>query len=74
MNVPRTYPHRLNRDGSYDSICPTCFMTASHAPIEAELSEQDKAHVCGCSMLTKYGYYSVAQPMQPCLAPSVVSI
>jgi len=74
MNVPRIYPHRLNRDGSYDSICLTCLMTASHAATEAELSEQDTAHVCWTSLLLQPGYSHLAQPMQPSFVPSVVSI
>lgn len=63
MNVPGIYPHRQNRDGSYDSICLTCFMTASHVTIEAELNEQDRAHVCWTSLLTQPGYSNLTQPI-----------
>jgi hypothetical protein len=63
MKVPRIYRHRLNIDGSYDSICLTCYMTASHATTEAELNVQDKAHVCWTSLLLEPGYSNLAQPM-----------
>jgi hypothetical protein len=69
MNVPGIYPHRRNRDGSYDSICLTCFMTASHATKEAELDKQDEMHVCWTSLLLQSGYSHLAQPMQPSSAP-----
>jgi hypothetical protein len=28
------YPHRRNKDGSYDSICPTCFVTVAFGKSE----------------------------------------
>jgi hypothetical protein len=71
MNIPRSYPRRRNADGSYDSICPTCFMTASHAATEAELTQQDKAHLCWTSLLLQSEYSNLAQPMQQ-LAPLTV--
>ena len=50
MNAPPLYPRRKNLDGSYDSICLTCFLTASHAATEAELDMQDRQHICGTSV------------------------
>jgi hypothetical protein len=61
MIVPRIYPHRRNADGSYDSICLTCFLTASHAATEAELATQDSTHVCGSSLLSQRGTMSRAE-------------
>jgi hypothetical protein len=55
MIVPRIYPHRRNADGSYDSICLTCFQTASHAASEAALATQDSTHVCSLSLLSQRG-------------------
>jgi hypothetical protein len=55
MDVPRIFPHRRNADGSYDSICPTCFLTASHAASEAELAAQDGEHVCRMTLLSQRG-------------------
>jgi hypothetical protein len=40
------YPHRLNRDGTFDSICPRCFLTVAHTQTEAELFAYDRVHVC----------------------------
>jgi hypothetical protein len=40
------YPHRVNRDGTYDSICLTCFATIASARREEDLKGLDKAHVC----------------------------
>jgi hypothetical protein len=53
-NTPN-YSHRLNRDGSFDSICTTCFATVARAKIEAELTELDATHVCNTSFLAGRG-------------------
>ena len=57
MKVSRIYPHRQNKDGSYDSICLTCFLTISHANTETELKEQEKAHLCAASLVSKRAEY-----------------
>jgi hypothetical protein len=49
------YPHRLNRDGSFDSICLTCFATVVYAKTEAELVDSDKDHVCDSGFLAERG-------------------
>jgi hypothetical protein len=45
------FPHRLNRDGSYDSLCLKCFMTIANKKTSAELDEHDRNHVCDESSL-----------------------
>jgi hypothetical protein len=40
------YPHRHNRDGTFDSICLKCFLTVAHTETEAELLAYDRVHVC----------------------------
>ena len=40
------YPHRRNYDGSFDSICKSCFATVANAWDEAALAEQEKNHFC----------------------------
>ena len=40
------FPHRLNPDGSFDSICPTCFLTVSAKRNETELAMDESNHVC----------------------------
>ena len=39
------FPHRRNRDGSYDSICLACFASVGSGTQE-ELEQLDKKHVC----------------------------
>lgn len=40
------FPHRLNADGSYNSICTLCHMTVARTKIEAELSQYEQNHKC----------------------------
>jgi hypothetical protein len=40
------FPHRLNSDGSIDSICPKCFKTVGTADLEAKLHLLESTHVC----------------------------
>ena len=47
MRVERKlFPHRQNRDGSYDSICPRCYRTISNRMTEAELARDEFRHIC----------------------------
>ena len=64
MKISRSDTERRNTDGSYDSICLTCFLTSSHAATGKELAQQDKAHVCWRSLLPQHGYANLAQPMR----------
>jgi hypothetical protein len=41
-----TFPHRLNRDGTYDYICTQCFMTVATADDESRLAVAEEAHIC----------------------------
>ena len=50
--------HRRNKDGSYDSICPSCSETIARSKPQAELAECDKAHVCHSSFLAERGHLS----------------
>ena len=40
------FPHRHNRDGSFDSICPMCYSTISNNENETELARDESNHVC----------------------------
>jgi len=40
------FPHRRNPDGTFDSICPWCFLTVSAKRNETELSMDESNHVC----------------------------
>ncbi len=41
-----TFPHRRNRDGTFDSICSQCFSTVATEGTEAELKKAEEDHVC----------------------------
>jgi hypothetical protein len=41
-----SFPHRLNQNGTFDSICPKCFVTVANAIHEADLARFERCHVC----------------------------
>lgn len=43
---PNEFPHRANKDGTMDSICPRCFATIGRATWEAELEKMEASHAC----------------------------
>jgi hypothetical protein len=49
------FPHRRNKDGSFDSICLKCFATVASHIAQEELQELDKNHVCTNSLLSRRG-------------------
>jgi hypothetical protein len=49
------FPHRRNKDGSFDSICLKCFATVASHMTQEELKELDKTHVCTDSLLSQRG-------------------
>ena len=51
VNIPTNFPHRRDRDGLYDSICPRCFATVARSKPEAELEELERSHICHSSFL-----------------------
>jgi hypothetical protein len=46
MNSDADYAHRLNDDGSFDSICLHCFHTVTTSPTEPELVFGEAQHSC----------------------------
>ena len=48
------FPHRINGDGTFDSICPRCFVTVGTSNNEAELEQMEAAHICESSRLRYY--------------------
>jgi hypothetical protein len=38
------FPHRRNRDGSYESICTLCFANVASSETEEELGEAEAKH------------------------------
>jgi hypothetical protein len=53
------YPHRQNRDRTWDSICTRCFRTVATCRTEGELANFEKAHVCNPSPLFGPKYYFI---------------
>jgi len=46
VQIGPIFPHRLNPDGSFDSICPKCFVTVSTKRSETQLADDEIAHDC----------------------------
>jgi hypothetical protein len=40
------FPHRRNRDGTFDAICPRCYRTVATLENEDALTETEHNHVC----------------------------
>jgi hypothetical protein len=46
MNSDTDYAHRLNADGTFDSICLHCYLTVMQANTEQELAVAEAQHSC----------------------------
>src|ERR1700738_4501301 len=51
LTLPVVFPHRRNRDGSFDSICLKCLLTIANARSETDLAKPETYHVCNPSIL-----------------------
>jgi hypothetical protein len=51
------FPHRYNPDGTYDSICSTCFLTIATVQNEYDLAEIEATHICSQVRLNHFGRY-----------------
>jgi hypothetical protein len=51
----QSFPHRANDDGTFDAICPRCFVTVSQQRREADLEQFERDHICDEWLLEKYG-------------------
>lgn len=40
------FPHRTNRNGTFDSICPLCYRTIATEQSEYRLAKAELAHRC----------------------------
>jgi hypothetical protein len=56
-NPPVIYPHRRNKNGSYDSICLRCFATVAHTNTEIELLAHESIHACDQAFLTMFRFF-----------------
>jgi hypothetical protein len=48
------FPHRMNIDGTIDSICPHCFVTIGCSTWEADLDRMEAAHICEPARLASF--------------------
>lgn len=48
------FPHRMNKDGTIDSICPRCYATIGTSTWEADLERIEAGHVCDASRLSHF--------------------
>jgi len=46
MDLKPQFPHRHNNDGTFDSICDTCYSTIARVKVEDELLPFERRHVC----------------------------
>jgi len=46
-----SFPQRHNRDGSYDSICISCFAAVASVRNEADLAQREQDHICDLVLL-----------------------
>jgi hypothetical protein len=54
--------HRVNRDGTHDSICCGCYLTIGTTDVESSLESQEDAHVCDPLqqyMASQYAYHAI---------------
>ena len=45
-DISECFPHRENEDGTFDSICPVCFLTVAYHKVKFQLAEIECKHVC----------------------------
>lgn len=49
--------HRINEDGSIDSICRDCFVTIATARSRTALELEERKHACEPMILERYAGY-----------------
>lgn len=56
MSQPYTlqFIHRLNEDGTIDSICRDCFLTVATSTSEADLERGERKHACDPQLIERY--------------------
>jgi hypothetical protein len=62
LTPPTFFPHRRNRDGSFDSVCLKCLLTIAKAKTEADLAKHDRYHACNPSILAQKAFDRARTP------------
>lgn len=60
-----SFPHRINSDGTIDSICDRCFMTVGTSTTESELPVHEAAHACEPARVEYYRQIELAAKRPP---------
>ena len=48
------FPHRVNSDGTIDSICDQCFATIATSSLESDLASLEATHICEPARVAYY--------------------
>jgi hypothetical protein len=59
---PQRNLRKRNKDGSYDSICLTCFATVGHSKFECGPLEDTHTHICDSAFLAERGIFTRIEP------------
>jgi nicotinamide mononucleotide (NMN) deamidase PncC len=57
-------PRKRNKDGSYDSVCLTCFAIVGGCGPDGQLPEHDKGHVCDSAFFAERGLFTRTESNQ----------
>ena len=55
--VALEFSHRMNKDGTTDSVCPRCFTTIGRSTWEADLDRMEAAHSCDPARLASFSQH-----------------
>jgi hypothetical protein len=59
------YAHRQNADGTFDSICLSCYETITSVQSEPELIEDERVHSCRSDTTFVDGMLRILEKKQP---------
>jgi hypothetical protein len=59
------FPHRVNIDGTIDSICQRCFATVGSAMVESDLASMEAAHICEPARIEYYQHIELTGKRPP---------
>lgn len=65
-----SFPHRINSDGTIDSICNQCFLTVATSTTESDLKQSEASHVCEPARVAYYHHIDPAAKLPPPTPPT----
>lgn len=63
------FVHRVQRNGTVDSICDQCFITVGTTAAESELQLLENAHICEPARIAYYHHVDLAIKRPPVSDP-----